>query len=286
MKSAHWFFVAMLAWGATAQAGNLADLSIVSRDDQRPLETYHHRGKTYVVGEPGMYYQVRISNRSGRRLLAVLSVDGVNAVSGETAAPEQGGYVLEPWASTEISGWRKSSAEVAGFYFTRLPDSYAARTDRPANVGVIGVALFREYQDSRPPPISPEPYRDRQGARPSAPYQSETARPYGETPPSAAAAEAEGYSRPESADKGQSFRRESKESSRLGTGHGEREYAPISYTNFRRASSNPDEVISLYYDSYSNLRAAGVIPRRSHYPRPHEPQPFPGGFVPDPPPRW
>ena len=44
----------------------------------------------------------------------------------------------------EIAGWRKSMDDVAQFVFTDLPDSYAARTGRPHNVGVVGVAVFRE----------------------------------------------------------------------------------------------------------------------------------------------
>jgi hypothetical protein len=68
---------------------------------------------------------------------------------------------------------------------------------------------------------------------------------------------------------------------RIGTGHGDRESAPIRYTDFRRAGSRPDEVLSIYYDSYDNLVASGVIPRHG-YPDRGEPQPFPGGFVPDP----
>ena len=83
-------------------------------------------------------------NRSPGRVLVVLSVDGVNAVSGETAAVAQTGYVLAPYQSAEITGWRKSYSEAAAFYFTALPDSYAARTGRPDNVGVIGAAVFRE----------------------------------------------------------------------------------------------------------------------------------------------
>src|SRR5206468_13111563 len=61
-----------------------------------------------------------------------------------TASTGQTGYVLGPWASADITGWRKSYAEAAAFYFTALPDSYAARTDRPDHVGVIGAAVFRE----------------------------------------------------------------------------------------------------------------------------------------------
>ena len=68
---------------------------------------------------------------TGERILAVTSVDGVNAVSGETASPEQSGYVIDAWGSVEITGWRKSLDRTAAFYFTDLGDSYAARTGRP-----------------------------------------------------------------------------------------------------------------------------------------------------------
>ena len=53
-------------------------------------------------------------------------------------------YVLSPWSSAEIAGWRKNLNEVAAFYFTNLSDSYAGRTGRPLNVGVIGVAVYEE----------------------------------------------------------------------------------------------------------------------------------------------
>ncbi|MGO4782125.1 hypothetical protein AB4084_42215, partial [Lysobacter sp. 2RAB21] len=75
-----------------------------------------------------------------------------------TASPSQAGYVLEAWQSTEINGWRKSMDDVAQFVFTDLPDSYAARTGRPDNVGVIGVAVFQERQVYRPVYEQPRPY--------------------------------------------------------------------------------------------------------------------------------
>src|SRR3546814_3906476 len=76
-------------------------------------------------------YEMRISDWSSDVCSSdLLSVDGVNAVTGEDADPSQAGYVLAPWQSTEIDGWRKSLDEVARFRFTDLPDSYAARTGR------------------------------------------------------------------------------------------------------------------------------------------------------------
>ncbi len=49
-------------------------------------------------------------------MLVVTSVDGINVISGDTAAPAQSGYVLEPWASVEIIGWRKSLERTAAFF--------------------------------------------------------------------------------------------------------------------------------------------------------------------------
>ncbi|MBC7942623.1 MAG: hypothetical protein H7Z19_23200, partial [Chitinophagaceae bacterium] len=67
---------------------------------------------------------------------------------------------------------------------------------------------------------------------------------------------------------------------RLGTGHGEREYAPTTQTTFDRAGDRPNEVVRIRYDSHDNLVALGVIrPRRTS---PITPDPFPSRFVPDP----
>src|SRR5690606_9499894 len=103
-----------------------------------------HRGRHYIEGRPGHRYSLVLQNTTGERLLAVVSVDGVNVISGETAATGQSGYVLGPWQRLEVQGWRKNLAEVAGFHFTALPDSYGTRTDRTGKFGVIGVAAFRE----------------------------------------------------------------------------------------------------------------------------------------------
>jgi hypothetical protein len=225
----------------------------------------------------GSRVAVRLTNRSGSRVLVVLSVDGVNAVSGETAATGQTGYVLGPWASAEITGWRKSYAEAAAFYFTALPDSYAARTDRPDNVGVIGAAVFRERV---PLPVQ-RPYE----APPVASNRFDGARAEPERRAQAqGAAEAAADSRstdaaaPATAAPSMRERDSLAKADKLGTGHGEREYSPTTQTTFERASSQPAEIVQVRYDSYANLVASGVIGR----PRPPAmPDPFPA-FVPDP----
>jgi len=219
--------------------GGMVDLSVYDRTEGRRLAVHWHQGRAYVVGKPGNEYQVTVRSRLPEDVLTVVSVDGVNVISGETADPGQTGYVLGSHRAYDILGWRKSLAETAAFYFTALPDSYAARTGRPENVGVIGVAVFRRKQ----PPVSIAPMSP--------------------TAPEAVAEK----------------RAAAREESRLGTGHGRREASQVQHVAFERATNAPAETVSLYYDSYRNLLARGII----HDPVPVAtlPRPFPG-FVPDP----
>jgi len=267
---------------APAHAGNHADLQIVSRSTGQPLPVYAHGGKLYVAGQPGERYAIQVTNKTRGRVLAVMSVDGVNVVSGETAAPDQTGYVLSPQQTYEVAGWRKSSDEVAAFYFTALPDSYAARTNRPGNVGVIGVALFREWLPPRPRPQVLPRMEDGSSAAPlgeSLAQRQDAREAAAESPASPAASMGSSAS----ADAARAPARAAPQQPRdkLGTGHGEREYAAVSYTDFRRATASPSEVLTIHYDRYENLVARGIVPGTPHY---AEPQPFPGRrqFVPDP----
>ena len=251
--------------------GSLVDMQVVDRSRGETLTTWRHQGSTWVAGRPGDRYAVRLTNRSSARVLVVLSVDGVNAVSGENAAVGQTGYVLGPYQTAEITGWRKNYSEAAAFYFTALPDSYAARTGRPDNVGVIGAAVFRErvaetsgnwFQPA--PPLAKSAPSDR--------LQAERQSPAG------AAADAAQSADPSEARRSRSELAQ-RDDKKLGTGHGEREYSPTTQTAFERASSAPTEIVQVRYDSYQNLLASGVIPRPR--PMPRAPDAFPS-FVPDP----
>ena len=277
-------------------AGGLVDVQIVDRTQGNLLEAHRHRGAIYVAGQPGNRYAVQMTNRTAARVLVVLSVDGINAISGDTAAVGQTGYVLGPWQSAEITGWRKSNTEAAAFYFTSLADSYAARTDRPDNVGVIGAAVFRErvvrvepqssYNASPPYPARQAPVNEAPSSRldratgaadaaPAGPMAPAAERAAGATPPSPSARDAA----PSDSDSRLRLGSEATAKSlRLGTGHGEREYSPTSQVAFERASSQPAELVQMRYDSRSNLVAMGVIGGR---PLAWTPEAFPR-FTPDP----
>jgi hypothetical protein len=263
----------LFAHSSSWAVGNLADVTVYDRDEHRQLPVYYKDGKYFVVGRPGNPYQISIRNQAGEDVLAVASVDGVNVVSGETANLNQGGYVLNPYQQTDVKGWRKSMQRIAQFYFTDLPDSYAARTGRPDDVGVIGVALFRRKQE----PIAIEPYPN-EDERDDYRDGDRRERRYGPSSESSKSAPSAAPRAGAQADRraAQSHRPESK----LGTGHGRDETSHARYVDFERASSTPDEVVAIYYDSYRNLVAQGVIPRSRE---PHAAMPFPGGFVPDPP---
>ncbi len=260
------------AAGTAGAVGNTADVTVYDRAEGRTLPVYRHQGRYYVVGRPGNEYQVSVRNRTGGDILAVVSVDGVNAVTGETADWSQTGYVLGRHQSYDVKGWRKSEQRIAAFFFTEHQNSYAARTGRPDNVGVIGVALFRKKAE---PEARLERYRRWHDA--PAPGSRD------ESPASAAedALSSSGAARSaESAAGARNAPAQSapQKSSSLGTGHGRSEASHITYTDFERASEYPAEVIAIHYNTYANLVALGVI----RTPRIAQPSPFPGQFVPDP----
>ena len=285
-----WSLAALVVIALKAHAlGNLVDVEIRDRDTGVLLPTYRHQGEYWIAGRPGARFSIAIHNRGEGRVLAVTAVDGVNVISGETAAWLQTGYVFDPREGYEIPGWRKSQSEVADFNFTTASDSYAARTDRPANVGVIGIALFLE-QKAKVSRAAPE-----EEANPSSPRLNAVPM----SPPSAAALPGASARQADAAaaSVAQAARSQSAQNlasaapkleslaPKLGTGHGAREVSYVHDVPFNRASSAPNEVIRIRYDSLENLIAMGVVnQQRTPWPAPN---PFPDSpdqrYVPDPP---
>lgn len=292
-----------LALAATAFAlpahavGNLADVTVIDRQSGATLPVYRHRGEYWVAGQHGAKYSIMVRNRAGERLLAVTTVDGINVLSGETAAWDQTGYVFSPWQQYAVNGWRKSSREVAAFEFSVVGNSYASRTGRPGNVGVIGVALFRE---SLPEPIAQAPAYSRReeslnefdgrlrGAPVPAPASPSAAGRAGLADRSAGESSAQAERAPSSSDSlAKSYNMPPaapRLAPQLGTAHGQRETSMVSHTSFARLQAQPNEIIRIRYDSRENLVAAGVI--REPVARLPVPNPFPqsanAGYVPDP----
>jgi len=250
------------ATDASAHQG-LAAVEVFDRDSGQVLQTYVKDGRRFVAGRPGARYALRLRNLTPNRVLVVLSVDGVNVISGETADWRQVGYVLDAGRTADINGWRKSGTEVAAFEFAAIESSYAALTGRPGNVGVIGMAAFRERMPPPPVPVAPPIAARSENRAADSAELSALGAAQSSVREKSATADAAG--------------------SKLGTGHGQREWSVSQRTSFERATSSPEQVTQLEYDSRERLVAAGVIADPTAYARP---RPFPGnpaGFVPDPP---
>ena len=252
----------MLTGSAVAQSGadrwapapwernhdpTLVEVRLIDRSTQRPVLERWFEGRRYAAGERGVPYAIELYHPGPGRVLAVVSVDGVNVVSGETASPDQTGYVLGPGQRVSITGWRKSWDRVARFEFASVGRSYAAQTGRAHQVGVIGVAAFEER---RPMPM----WRDDRAEDRASEAGASRSKSMEEARPAAAPS--------------------------LGTAHGPSEGSVVQGTTFVRASSRPSEVVTIEYDTLSNLRRRGVWPQE-RWDR-QERDPFPGRFVPDP----
>jgi hypothetical protein len=281
MKSTIYFatLAAMAASCNALAAGGIAQVTIIDRGTGVALTPHLYHGEYWVAGKPGARYAIEIHNRLGERVLAVTAVDGVNVLSGTTAGWDQTGYVFNPSESYQITGWRKSDEEVAAFTFTASPNSYAARTGRPVNVGIIGVAVFRE----RPPQVVPEVT-----TLPPTPMSSPE--PFASSAPSASSAPLAAPAAAASPAPAPDFRARQDFSRtpatpKLGTGHGEREYSYVSHTEFERMQTQPNEVIHIRYDSLDNLIAMGIV--EPSHPAVPAANPFPASaeeqYVPDPP---
>lgn len=278
-----------------AYGPRLVHLSIVETDTGVTKKVYYHGRRYFIAARSGEPYVLRAENLTDGRVEVVISVDGVNIESGDTANVNQSGFMLKPHQAFDFHGWRKSHDAVAQFRFAPLAQSYAARTGRPNNVGVIGLAVFREKvappapppPPPPPPPVSapPPPVQaySQQPLQMSVPLARNAPSPLPLPPPPAPIS---GPPPAVSVSIAPAAIVAVARSEKLGTAHGElvQEYTiPVS---FERLTVRPEELRLVEYDSGENLVAAGVIPA-SELESP-KPQAFPGAadgqhFVPDPP---
>ncbi|HVR70377.1 MAG TPA: hypothetical protein VMT87_05980 [Vicinamibacteria bacterium] len=134
------------------EVGSLVSVSLDVAGRPAPLfRAPDGSGRYYVEARPRAGYALRLANRTGERLGVVITVDGLNAVSGDRAAGAPGFtppgrmYVLGPWDAITVRGWRTSLDEVRRFTFVDERRSYAARSGQAnAKMGWIEVAVHRE----------------------------------------------------------------------------------------------------------------------------------------------
>lgn len=198
-------------------------------DNLAALPTFSHNGKKFVMGTMGQRYRIRVTNPTSQRVEAVVSVDGLDAIDGQTASTSKRGYVVPAFGSVTIDGFRTSMDSVAAFRFTSVSDSFAGRTAQDRNVGVIGVAIFKEKVEepieiARPRAAAPSTRGDSAGAAES---RSSAAKKPTDRPG-------------------------------LGTQFGEQRESRVRQTTFIRENSSPSSLLEMRYNDKAGLRAMGI----------------------------
>ncbi|MEZ4264976.1 MAG: hypothetical protein R3F39_01260 [Myxococcota bacterium] len=239
-------------------------------------------GRTrWVMGEFGERYVIRVTNRSDRWTEAVVTVDGRDVVNGTSGSYSNRGYLIAPWDSVDIEGFRVSTSEVAAFRFTTVGDSYAGRVDGGRNAGVVGVAFFPERERPRPRPTPRPLYQGRRDYEEDYDdYRYGSAGDGAEAPAAAPSAEKSASSGRAESRGGLSDRARPSRRQNMGTQYGERRSSVVNEVEFTRASATrPASVVSIRYDDRSGLIAAGIDPPRVWT----APPPRATRFVPPPP---
>lgn len=232
--------------------GDAIEVRIVT-DDGRTLPTYPVKlrnglKKVYAEAIKGDHYRIEVKNRLNRRVGLVIAVDGRNIISGSKSWLKQTErmYILDPYGSGEFAGWRTGQDRINRFYFTDVPDSYAAAFGDESAMGVITVAAYPEIRRYEPPaPVSqPTPLFHNS-------YDNK----------SAAGAAADRANAP-TAPAGESMKKKAaKTEQRLegaGTGYGHEEYSPVQTVAFE-AENRAIETIHVKYEWRATLCKLGVV---------------------------
>lgn len=277
-------FAALLATATAACAHGRSSYDVDLVCAGEPCIEATHHGTRYVLGEYGERYSIRVSNRSDLWTEAVVTVDGRDVLNGSSGSYTNRGYLIAPYGSIDIDGFRVSTSEVAAFRFTSAGDSYAGRVDGGKNAGVVGVAFFPEARPARhaylPKDERPTPYPRKYGFDDGPRGGDDVAE---SAPPAADAATESGGRAKSTTGSGYAYR-PPRESQNLGTQYGERRWSSVTEVDFRRANSNsPASVLKIRYDDRAGLLSKGIeIPWREYVPPP-PPYVPPYRFVPPPP---
>lgn len=240
-------------------------VEIVADDEGVKPET-NKNGAPFVTAAPGERYSVRLYNPLPVRVAVNLTVDGLNAISGQPSGIADGDkWMIEPNSFITIPGWQVSGGEARRFFFTDKPKSYAkwrgdvTGKDLSANCGVIGAAYFwsqkelDEYYENHPI------YRYTRRICPSP-----LSRACDGASNSPACAQAEGASAENLSEKV----KKSEDHEQAGTGMGERESHPSIQVafNYDTGMYSLSQALVIYYD-FAKTPSPNPFPAMSYAPQ-------------------
>jgi hypothetical protein len=241
--------------------GDLVDVQVLVGGGTAPLYLAPSRSdRHYVQALRGRNYALQVHNRTGRRVGVLIAVDGLNVVNGERShlRPDEAMYVLDPYETATIRGWRTSLEQVRRFVFVDEERSYAERTGQAnGDMGWIRVLAFAERRPvswlsperlfrNSPPPCQGQDSREREEAAPRAQASTPEALPAPTAERRAAQKSMAGAL--DAAPRAESY---------PGTGWGERRADPVQETSFVADGPARDHLV-FRYEYAGALRALGI----------------------------
>jgi hypothetical protein len=256
--------------------GRLVDVQIRVDGQAAPLYWSPERNdRRYLQAFAGRNYSLVLRNNSGSRVAVLLAVDGLNAVNGDKTRlnSSEPMYVLGPWETATIRGWRTSLHEIRRFVFVDERRSYAERTGQAnSDMGWIRVLSFREQQSwlqtqGREWGKVKSTYRGDGGGSAAIPLppmkpEARSQESLDEVAPPPAASPKAGY-RSTVPEEGNMARGERDGGSFPGTGWGDRSADHVRQVQFTPERSATDRLI-FRYEYASALRALGILPVRNN----------------------
>jgi hypothetical protein len=117
----------------------------------KKVKEYTKDGRVYIEGRDGTPYTIKVGNSSGKRVKAVITVDGFSIIN-DDKKDYHTGYIINPYSSITVNGFRTSNETEAQFVFSTKGDSRAQKVQGYAkDCGVIGVRIYPEK-------VKPEQY--------------------------------------------------------------------------------------------------------------------------------
>lgn len=143
----------------------ISDVDIIINGNK--AKKYFHEGNWYIEAKKNSIYSLRIHNYSPVRKEAVVSIDGIDAISGKDAVSTNSGYIISGYNHIDIKGFRISDTEVREFTFSDKEQAFSTKLAKHKGIsnpdhqfGVIGALLFNEraYYTTRTINTSTHPY--------------------------------------------------------------------------------------------------------------------------------
>ena len=139
-------------------SNNTFDVNILVNGNK--CKQYHFQGKTFIEARNGSEYVLEIKNNYWKRVLSVISIDGLNVLTGKTASDKDSGYIINGYSSEKIKGFRYSDSEWAmfkfGYKFNGKTYAQSKENGSEKNCGIAGIKIFYENEPvyySTPPVV-------------------------------------------------------------------------------------------------------------------------------------